>query len=271
MAGTAWDAPKDPTIYGFLDIDAGPIERRIAQLRFKGVHVTVTYVVAHAVAKAVGNHPDLNVMLRWGRPWRREKVDVFLQVALPGEDGLGSTELSGVKISEADKADLDTFAGIAEEKVKEVRTGKDELLDSSRRKFSLLPQFMRRAALRLIAFLTYTCNLSPKLFGLPKDPFGSAAVTSVGMMGIDTGFAPLFPVGGPPIIVTVGAIQARPVVNDDGRVVAKSMLRLGGTFDHRVLDGYHIAAFSQDLMKELEQEPERIEGYQYNVNSPFPY
>ena len=72
MAGTAWDAPKDPSIYGFLDVEAGPIERRIAQLRAQGVHVTVTHVVAHAVAKALGNHPDLNVMLRWGRPWRRD-------------------------------------------------------------------------------------------------------------------------------------------------------------------------------------------------------
>ena len=36
MAGTAWDAPKDPSIYGFLDVEAGPIERRIAQLRAQG-------------------------------------------------------------------------------------------------------------------------------------------------------------------------------------------------------------------------------------------
>jgi len=271
MAGTAWDAPKDPSIYGFLDVEAGPIERRIAQLRAQGVHVTVTHVVAHAVAKALGNHPDLNVMLRWGRPWRRENVDVFVQVALPGDDGVGSAELSGVKIEEADKESLQSLAETSLQKVRELRSGKNDLLAKSRKRLSMVPQFMRRLALRFVAFLTYTCNISPRIFGLPKDPFGSAAVTSVGMMGIDTGFAPLFPVGGPPIIVTVGAIQARPVVDSDGRVIAKSMLRLGGTFDHRVLDGYHIAAFSKDLIDVLEEEPERVENYGYTANAQFPY
>ena len=64
MATVAWDHPGDPTINGFMDFDARPVIARLAELRAQGHHITVTHVVARALALALQRHPHLNVALR---------------------------------------------------------------------------------------------------------------------------------------------------------------------------------------------------------------
>ena len=136
-----------------------------------------------------------------------------------------------------------------------VRKDEDEELSRSRRDIARIPRWALPWMLRLTRFLAYQLNLDLRAAGLPRDPFGSAMVTSMGMLGVETAFAPLYPMGGPPILVTVGAVKKRPVVDEDsGEIVARETLRLAGTFDHRLMDGYHLAKLSADLRKILEQE-----------------
>jgi hypothetical protein len=52
--------------------------------------------------------------------------------------------------------------------------------------------------------------------------FGSAMVTSVGMMGLDNAFAPFPPFAHVPILVLISAILPTPVVEDDQVVARKS-------------------------------------------------
>lgn len=259
MAMGAWGAPSDPTIYGFLDFDMERAQARVDRLRAEGVRVTWTHVVARAVALALGRLPDMNVVPRSGRVWARAKVDVFVQVAMPGKDGeLGATDLSGVKIKDADRKDLGAMASEMAERIEKVRRDEDPELRDSKRSIARAPRLLMRPLLVLLHFLQVHLNLDLRRFGLPKDPFGSALVTSVGMLGVDTAFAPLFPIGGPPVVITVGAVQLRPAVDAEGRVVARPLLRLGGTFDHRAFDGYHIACFAKELRRFLEDEVDAL-------------
>jgi pyruvate/2-oxoglutarate dehydrogenase complex dihydrolipoamide acyltransferase (E2) component len=52
----------------------------------------------------------------------------------------------------------------------------------------------------------------------------------------------------------VGAIKMQPICLDDGSIVARRTLRLCGTFDHRVVDGFHLAQLSKELKSLLEEE-----------------
>ncbi len=259
MAMGSWRSPGDPTIYGFLDFDMERAGARVDELRASGVRVTWTHVVARAVALAIASMPDLNVVPRMGRIWRREHVDVFVQVALPAQDGeIGGTDLSGIKLREADGKALGAMATEFKERVAKVRANQDPELRDSKKRIAATPRLLMRPLLLFVHFLQVHLNLNLKWMGLPRDPFGSALVTSVGMLGVDTAFAPLFPIGGPPIVITVGAVQQRPVVDEHGAVVARPMLRLGGTFDHRCFDGYHIARFAKALRHYLEVEVEAL-------------
>jgi pyruvate dehydrogenase E2 component (dihydrolipoamide acetyltransferase) len=73
---------------------------------------------------------------------------------------------------------------------------------------------------------------------MPRDPFGTAVITNVGMFGIDTAFAPFVPLGRSPMLLLVTEVKRRPVVAESGAIEARPTLRLCATFDHRVIDGY---------------------------------
>src|SRR5690606_90089 len=178
--------------------------------------ITVTHVVARAMAEVLARHPECNVVLRRRRAWQRATVDVFLQVAVPSESGeLGKAELTGVRIERADQLDLMAFgaAGVAE--VARARAQRNLALDRSRKQMARIPRSLLGPILRLSQWLTVGLNLDLSRFGVARDPFGAVAITSIGMWDIETAFAPLLPVSGPPLQLTVGAIKQRAVVDED--------------------------------------------------------
>lgn len=254
MATVAWDPPRDPSIFGFLDFFAEPLERRLSEYREAGVRVTVTHLVARALAITLQRHPDLNVVLRRRRLYPRKQVDIFLQVAMPDPTGLGKTDLSGVKILECDTKDAAAVARECEERVQKVRDRSDPELQKSKDTIAKIPRFLLKGIVRFFAWCQREPNWRMKWAGMPKDPFGSAMITSLGMLGVETAFAPMFPLGGPPIVILVGQIGPRPVCEPDGTVVGRRTLRLCGTFDHRLVDGFHLAKLSSELKSLIEQE-----------------
>lgn len=258
VATSFWASPRDPTIYGLLDYDARALLERVAALRAAGHRITVTHMVAKAAAEALARHPECNVVLRRRRVWQRANVDVFLQVAVPGEGDETEAELSGVKIERADKLDLVAFGAAVEAKVGKARATRDLALDRSRRQMARIPRLLLRPLLRLSQWLTVGLNLDLSRLGIARDPFGAVAVTSIGMWGIETAFAPLLPIAGPALLLTVGAIKQRAVVDEHGEVVARPILRIGGTFDHRLLDGYQLAVLAGELQRLLERDVDQL-------------
>jgi pyruvate dehydrogenase E2 component (dihydrolipoamide acetyltransferase) len=87
----------------------------------------------------------------------------------------------------------------------------------------------------------------PKL-GMPKDPFGTAVITNVGMFGIDTAFAPFVPLGRAPLLLLVTAVKDR-VVAVNGKPEVRPVLRLCATFDHRIVDGSAAGRLSQIITR----------------------
>ncbi len=253
IAACMWKAPNDPTIYGMLDIDATNLLSYIEEVRARhGAKITVTHVVAQAVAHSLRELPKANGKVRWGKILLRDSVDIFLQVAT--DDG---RDLSGVKITGADRLTLEEISVQLGKKARQIREGRDPAMQKSRSLFQRLPVWLLRPLLRISDFLVNTLSFDLTSRGMPRDPFGSAMVTSVGMFGIDMGFAPFVPIARCPMIIMVNQVAKRPWVVDD-EVVARPVLRLSGTFDHRLIDGFLAGKFGGYLRKNL-TEPERME------------
>ena len=234
LAAAMWVAPNDPHIFGFVDLDATALLALQARYNARfGCKVTITHIVARALALVLQRRPDVNCKVGWASILQRSQVDIFCQVTTEG-----GRDLSGTKIPETDKLSLQQLAEALSGGAQRIRDGKDPSFERSRNLFKTLPLWGIRMVLGFMSFLTNTLNLHLPGFGMPRDPFGSAMVTSVGMLGIDTGFAPFTPIARCPIILTVTRIKDRPWVVD-GQVVVRPILRLCGTFDHRVIDGFH--------------------------------
>ncbi len=235
IASAMWQAPNDPQIYGALEIDATNLQRFLDGCKALGHKVTPTHLVGRAVGLVLRDVPEMNVRLRgaWAEP--RETADVFFIAAVEG-----GKDLSGVKIKDVDRKSVVELAAELGERAGRAKAGKDPDLAKSKKTMDALPMPVLRAALRFSAWLAGDLNKGIRSLGLAREPFGGAAVTSVGMFGLPMGFAPLSWMYKVPILVLVGAITEKPVAVD-GRVEVRRVLPLTATIDHRFVDGFHIA------------------------------
>jgi pyruvate dehydrogenase E2 component (dihydrolipoamide acetyltransferase) len=252
LAAAMWHAPNDPHIFGSVDIDMTAAETFLADYNSRnGCKATITHLVTRAVAVTLARHPDYNAKVGWWRIHVRKRVDIFCQVSTDhGRD------LSGYRLNAADTLSLAGIAAALGKAANDIRNDWDPAFRRSRHLFRTLPLWAIRMVIGFMSLLTNTLNLHLPRLGMPRDPFGSAMVTSLGMMGVDTGFAPFTPVARCPVIVTVTRVRQRPWVVGD-RVEPRPILRLCGTFDHRVIDGYHAAEISTEV-EELIANPEAL-------------
>ena len=235
IAAAMWRAPRDPQIYGSVELDAAPIARLIEDARAQGVKLTPTVVVGRAVAHALAAVPELNVRIVGGHAIPRPSIDVFIIAAVGG-----GGDLSGVKVVDADKKHAIEIARELASRAGRMKRGDDPDFKKTKTIMERLPLPLLRVALRATSFAANTLDLDLPALGVHRSPFGSAMITSVGMFGLPGGFAPISWLYEVPLLVTVGRIGDRPVC-EGGRVVARPTLPLSATIDHRFVDGWHIS------------------------------
>jgi pyruvate dehydrogenase E2 component (dihydrolipoamide acetyltransferase) len=252
IAVAAWDGPNDPQIFGALEIEATQTRAFLGAARAAGHHVTPTHLAGRALAHALAAVPDLNVRLVAGRAVPRRSIDVFFIAAIDG-----GRDLSGVKVERADEKSAVMIARELDERGGALREGKDPALARAKRTLERLPTPLLRIALRLGSWLASDLAMDLPFLGLQAQPFGSAMVSSVGMLGIPVGFSPLMWMYRVPLLVLVGEMEDKPVAMD-GRVEVRPVLPVTATIDHRYADGAQIAKALRAFRAYL-AEPARFE------------
>ena len=79
---------------------------------------------------------------------------------------------------------------------------------------------------------------------------GTFAVSNMGMMGVTSFVAIIQPPQS--AVLAVGAVQKRPVVTDDDRIVVRQMMTATLSADHRIVDGAEGAMFVNEIKSLLE-------------------
>lgn len=240
-----WSTVGDPSVYSELILDVEPAMEYIAKVSEKtGTKVSFTHFVGKACAETIRRHPDLNCILRWGTLYRRSDVDIFFQVAsdTKGED------LSGMTVRKIDQKNICEIAQDMQKKVKRIRDTGDVDYKDMKKTMRLIPAWLSHYLLNLSSFIMYTLNIWAKPLGVPKDPFGSIMITSLGSIGIDRAFVPLVPYARIPCLVAIGAVR-EDVIVVNGEVKVKKVVSLCVTFDHRVIDGMHASHMSKTIKK----------------------
>jgi pyruvate/2-oxoglutarate dehydrogenase complex dihydrolipoamide acyltransferase (E2) component len=254
IAAATWGRPSDPQIYGDMEIDATALLEFIDDARAAtGVPLTITHLVGKAIAYSLAENIDLNVKLRGRHFVSRDGVSVFFIVS--ADKG---NELSGVKIDAADEKPVVEIARELAERAARIRSGDDIELGKTKKVIGSTPVRLLGLSTRIAAWLTTDLGLDLKRFGLPREPFGSAMVSSVGMFGIQHAYAPLSPYYRFPFLVLVGEVVPKPVVVGDGQIEARPMVTLSATMDHRYLDGFHAARLAGSAREYL-GDPKRFE------------
>lgn len=254
VALSSWRQSDDPAISGWLDIDATRLNEYLTQVRrATNVKVTVTHLVGKAAAIAFDENPECNAVVSFGRLKRRDSVDVFFSVA--AGDG---KNLSGAKVERVNDLSLTEIARNLANDVDRIRDKGDTQLQQSQGMLRRLPGAVLRPVMHATAFAMFDLGVDLGRFGVPYDPLGSVIVSNIGVFGLEQGFAPLIPSGRTAAILTIGAIRNKVIVVGNEMAV-RPVLTICGTFDHRVVDGYHLGRIAQTLRSVLE-DPARYLG-----------
>ncbi len=258
LAIGTWQTAYDPSIYGSMELR---MERALAYIdafrKRTGKRLTLTHLVAKAVAAALAACPEANAVLRFNRIWLRKRIDLSVLV-VQTDEGAGKVDLAACTIREADKKTLYQFATEVDEQVRRVRERKDAAMEKGKSTVAKIPFLLLNLFLKAVALFSYTFNWNLEWAGIPRDPFGSATITNIGSLGLDTGFVPLVPYTRVPIFIAPGAVRDAPVV-ENGAVVPGKVMRLCATLDHRLIDGYHASVLSKTVHDYLERPFEHLD------------
>ena len=257
LALGTWRAPRDPSAYAALEVR---MERALAYLEAyrarTGRRLTVTHLVAKAAADALRRYPETNVLLRWQRPSFRKDVGVCVLVVQPAE--AGRADLTTATVHRADTLSLGDFVETMESRISEVRARRDAVIERGKRRSYRIPGLLMGLALRLLSFVWYTLNVDLRWVGMPRDPFGSVAVTSLGSLGLERGYVAMVPYTRVPLLLAPGAVRRVPVV-EGGTLVPGSQLTLTCTWDARLIDVDSVARVLRHIGAALE-DPEGTWG-----------
>jgi pyruvate dehydrogenase E2 component (dihydrolipoamide acetyltransferase) len=232
LAGSTWRAPDNPQFFGDLDIDATALLAYVDEVRARtGVHLTITHLIGRALARALAEVPEVAVRLVRGRVYPRESIDIFFIVATDG-----GRDLTGVKVGGVDRKSAVEVATELAGRTGAINRGDDREYGRGKASLGRFPPRVLRRVLRIAAWVTTDLNLDLSRFGMPRQAFGAAMISSVGMLGISKAYIPLSPYYKVPMVAVVGEVRDRPAVVD-GAVVVRPMLTVTATFDHRYADG----------------------------------
>ncbi len=257
LAPHVWGRPQDPTVYGVLEL---VVDRALPYLEAlserTGTKIRLTHLVTKGLGLAIERNPDANGVISSGRVQVRSSVDIFVQVATEG-----GRDLSGTKICDIDRKSLAEIAREIAARAESVRNHRDPGVERTKGMVQRLPNFVLGRVVRLLESLIYDWQLDLARFGIEPDQFGSAMVSNIGNFegfGMSFALAPLVPISRVPIVVLIGQVQRKPVVEDD-QVVVRSVVTLGCTFDHRMIDGAQGTSMAA-MLREVVEDPEQVFG-----------
>ena len=251
LAIGSWQTAYDPSVYGTLEVRMEQALAYIEAFRQRtGKRLTVTHLVTKAVAECLRRCPEANAILRWNRIYLRRTVDLSILV-VQMDEGQHKADLAACKVNDADRKSLYELATEIEAQVAKIRARKDAAMEMGKKSTNRIPLFAINRALKILSFLMYTLNLDLEWAGIPRDPFGGATITNIGSLGLDAAFVPLVPYTRVPLFVVPGAVRDEPVV-ENGAVVPGKVMRIGATFDHRFIDGYHASVLAKTIHQYLE-------------------
>ncbi|MEU5095331.1 2-oxo acid dehydrogenase subunit E2 [Streptomyces sp. NPDC020996] len=242
-----WAAAQRP-VHLDTDIDMTRVQAHRAAARADGRRYSVVSYLLYAAGRVLDRHPEANAAMApgWPGPLRRPRTVRF--------DGV-TAKLALDRPVDGERTVLSALVpGLESATLGEIQ----ERVDRYRgEQAAELPEFK---GVRMLGRLPVPLGRAAFAAAL-RDPrrradvFGTVSVSSLGHRTVD-GF---HSAGGTAVTLCAGRVADRAVVRD-GVVVPAPVMRLGLTFDHRVIDGATAADVLSDLHDTMEAFDDSTDG-----------
>jgi pyruvate/2-oxoglutarate dehydrogenase complex dihydrolipoamide acyltransferase (E2) component len=235
--------PPTHPMTALLELDISQALARINTLQHHGTRVSLFAFLVHAIARAISEYPDMNLVRHGKRLLRFRDVDVSVPIEVSTSQGAFPRALIIRRAQELSPAEV--YAALEGARARYERAGEvsaeDRRYRRNMRLMQWLPGFLRTAVMRLIMRSGFRI----------KSTAGTTIVSSIGKFASVPGFGFSFTTGPRAAAFTIGTVVERPWVHE-GRICIRSILALSVMVNHDLVDGAPAARFVQCLQQLIE-------------------
>jgi len=247
---------NDSLVYFDLELDLTKVEAAIKKKREEGMDIGVLDYVIATLVRSMSQYPRANRFIAGRRLYARNEL--LISMAVKKKIDIDTPETI-VKF----KFNLeDTINDVC----KNIRTtiaenkGEDtsNSLDGFLKVVNHLPRFIYSAAVGFVTWLDFHGKM-PKFINKISPFHTSIFLTNMGSIGEEAIYHHIYNWGTTSVFCAMGRKRKMNILNSDGTITEKKIMKIRFTADERIADGMYLASFLK-YMKYLFLNPELLDS-----------
>jgi hypothetical protein len=246
---------NDSLVYFDLELDLTKVEELIKQKRKEGLDIGILDYMMAALVRTMSQYPRANRFIAGRRLYARNEL--LISMAVKKKIDINTPETI-VKF----KFDLeDTVYNVCKNIRKQIADNKgvdtSNSLDGLLKVVNHLPRFIYSAAVNFVTWLDFHGKM-PKAINRVSPFHTSIFLTNMGSIGEEAIYHHIYNWGTTSVFFAMGRKKKVNVLNSDGTITEKKIMRTRFTADERIADGLYLASFLK-YMRYLFLNPELLE------------
>ena len=246
----------DNEVYGNYSIDVTELIKYLEKERKKtDLRLTYFHAFSTAIAKVIYNRPYLNRFIVNGKFYDRNNVTLSFVAKQEFNDD--SQEVMQV-LKALEDDNIFTISEKIGERVKESRDSETSSTDDLVSKVGKLPRLLRYFVVGCFKWADKH-DLLPLSMTEEILYYSTAVLSNIGSIGSSTAiYHHLSTFGTNSMLITMGKIYKKEIINDDGKKEIRSFCDFGITLDERIADGFYMIKSIQ-LLEYIFAHPKLLE------------
>lgn len=214
---------------------------------------TLMHAIVAALVRTITLRPKMNRFIQGNRLYQRDDLTTGFVVKKQFADN-GAEALAFLKWGP--ETTIDTVHEKVMAEIHECRSDKLDNSTAGMEKFTHLPRWMMRIAIRILFILDYYGRAPYSL--VKKDPnYSTVFISNLGSIKLNANYHHLYNWGTTSIFLVIGKKHLAPIYDEKGNMEMHEVVDLSITLDERIADGYYYSK-SVQILKHLLQHPEML-------------
>lgn len=257
-------ARSDSQVFFDAEIDVSKVENLIRERRKSGENVSFLEYFLTVVVRTIAKYPRMNRFVAGRRVFARDDIRVSMVVK---RELSSDNDETTVKFNFAPDSTVDDVALALKEAVSK---NKGETADKNNTdKFvgilNKLPRWLLSFVVGMLKFLDFY-GIMPKAVHELSPFHTSVFVTNMGSIGAEPIYHHIYDFGTTSIFIALGNKKSQRVINKDGKMVERKVMKLRFVADERIADGYYLSK-SLKYFTSLFAHPELLHEKPAEINA----
>lgn len=251
----------DSQVFFDAEIDVSKVDAIIQAKRKEGADIGFLDYLLAALVRTISQYPRMNRFIAGRRIYARDELRVSMAVK---KELSIHTEETNVKFNFPREATVDEVnkivrSTIAANKGEDASNNMDKLINV----LNKFPRWFYTLFINLIIWLDYHGRM-PKFIHEVSPFHTSVFVTNMGSIGADPIYHHLYNFGTTSVFIALGNRRKQRVIDRDGKIKERKVMKLRFTADERIADGYYLSVALKyftglfNRPEELENPPEQV-------------